>query len=158
MNGYLFFWGGWPSNWEPSIFVLNGIKYNCVEQYMMAEKARLFSDHDVVEKIMASPYPKAQKGFGRKVRGYDDVQWAKVRYQVVLDGTLAKYRQNEHLYDLLMATNEIFVEASPEDIIWGIGMRQSDHGIENPANWKGQNLLGMAITEARNILLEENLT
>ncbi len=43
-NGLALFWGDWPSNWQPSPFTLDGVVYNCVEQWMMAEKARCFGD------------------------------------------------------------------------------------------------------------------
>jgi ribA/ribD-fused uncharacterized protein len=151
-NGYIFFWGDWPSNWHMSSFVVDGVTYNCMEQFMMAEKARLFGDELVLGKILASPYPRAQKEFGRKVRGYDDARWSAARYEVVLRGTIEKYRQSPELLALLLATTEIFVEASPEDEIWGIGMGEEDAGIEDPANWRGLNLLGKAITQARETL------
>ena len=151
-GGYIFFWGGWPSNWHPSRFVVDGVEYNCMEQFMMAEKARLFGDDLVLGKILASPYPKAQKEFGRKVRGYDDARWTKVRSAIVLRGTLEKYRQNDDLRRMLLSTTEPFVEASPYDTIWGIGMAMTDAGVEDPRNWRGQNLLGKIITEARDIL------
>ena len=50
------------------------------------------------------------------------------------------------------------VEASHVDLIWGIGMAPSDPGIENPNNWKGQNLLGFALTEVRDILSESEVS
>jgi ribA/ribD-fused uncharacterized protein len=148
-NGYLFFWGGWPSNWEPSPFLVDGIQYNCVEQFMMAEKAKLFGDEEVRTKILASPYPKAQKEFGRKVRGFDKVRWDEAAYKIVVEGSIHKYLQNSKLQKLLLATTETFVEASPEDSIWGIGMLLTEEGVEDPKNWRGTNLLGRAITEAR---------
>jgi len=151
-GGYIFFWDGWPSNWWPSPFRLDGIDYNCMEQFMMAEKALAFGDELVRKKILESPYPKAQKEFGRKVRGYDDAIWSGMRRAVVLRGTLAKYRQNEVLYAKLLATTEPFVEASPEDDVWGIGMGMDEPGVEDPKNWRGANLLGQVITEAREIL------
>jgi ribA/ribD-fused uncharacterized protein len=150
-NGFILFWGGWPSNWEPSVFLLNGQQYNCVEQWMMAEKARTFGDEEVRAKILASPYPRAQKEFGRKVRNYDDAKWAETRYPIVLAGTMEKYRQNPKLREFLLATadTDIFVEASPHDKIWGIGLSLADPRAWNKATWLGQNLLGQAITEAR---------
>ena len=148
-NGYLFFWGSWPSQWEPSAFLVNGVPYNCAEQFMMAEKAKLFGDEEVRTKILASPYPKAQKEFGRKVRGFDKPRWDEAAYKIVVEGNIHKYLQNDRLCKLLLATTEEFVEASPEDPIWGIGMAVNEPGIEDPKNWKGTNLLGKAITEAR---------
>lgn len=156
VDGYALFWGQWPSNWERSPFTLDGVAYNCVEQYMMAEKARMFGDTRALAKIMASPDPADQKRFGREVLDYDEPQWAKARYDVVLRATLAKYRQNKHLRELLLATGDlVFVEASPEDRVWGIGMKADHPHAANPARWHGQNLLGKAVTEARDILKAE---
>lgn len=155
-NGHIFFWGEWPSNWTPSPFVLDGVQYNCVEQYMMAEKARLFGDTQTLSRIMATSDPRDQKRYGRQVVGFDSDKWSEVCYNVVLKATIEKYRQNPDLRELLFSTGEdIFVEASPHDVIWGIGMGKTDLGVEDPKNWKGQNLLGKAITEARRILREQ---
>ncbi len=153
-NGLLLFWGQWPSNWEMSPFTIDDIEYNCVEQWMMAEKARMFGDLEVLAKILASPYPKAQKEFGRKVRGYDDAKWASERYEIVCRGVLEKYRQNDRLRELILSTNDAdeFVEASPEDRIWGIGLRKADFRAWDKSTWRGENLLGLATTRARTIL------
>lgn len=52
-----------------------------------------------------------------------------------------------------MATgSRILVEASPVDKIWGIGMKDSQPDVQNPALWKGQNLLGFALMEVRDLL------
>lgn len=156
-NGYFLFWGTWPSNWTRSPFAIEGKTYTCVEQYMMAEKARLFMDPHTWAKIMATPEPDDQKRYGREVKNYDDATWAAARYAVVLKGTLEKYRQNPALKALLLDTgNDIFVEASPDDRIWGIGMRAAHPDATDETKWRGLNLLGKAITEARGIIrLEE---
>jgi hypothetical protein len=155
---YALFYGQWPSNWEPSPFVIDGKRYGCVEQWMMASKARLFGDKQAERHIMESPDPSDQKRYGRIVKGYDDRRWAAVRYKVVLQGTLEKYRQNPHLMRKLLDTGGlVFVEASPTDKIWGIGMRASDPNSGDPSKWRGQNLLGKAITEAKGILMGETL-
>jgi hypothetical protein len=152
-DGYALFWGQWPSNWQPSPFVIGGVTYNCVEQWMMAEKARLFGDAAACAMIMATADPADQKRFGRGVRGFDKDVWAKACYGIVLAGTLEKYRQNPDLWALLDATGDlVFVEASPEDVVWGIGMRAADPDATRPSKWRGQNLLGKAVTEARGIL------
>lgn len=35
------------SQWFPADFVVDDVAYNCTEQYMMAEKARVFGDDDI---------------------------------------------------------------------------------------------------------------
>ena len=49
----------------------------------------------------------------------------------------------------------ILVEASPRDRIWGIGMGRQNPEAEDPLKWRGKNLLGFALTQARDILREE---
>jgi ribA/ribD-fused uncharacterized protein len=156
-DGFALFWGQWPSNWEHSPFILERIRYSCVEHFMMAEKARLFNDNDTLKAILATDEPREHKKLGRLVKGFTEAKWAEVRYDVVLRGTLEKYRQNKHLLDLLLATENLtFVEASPEDRIWGIGMRRDDPRATHPEQWLGLNLLGKAINEAREILRAES--
>jgi ribA/ribD-fused uncharacterized protein len=154
-NGFVFFWGGFPSNWEPAKFSVSGIEYNCAEQYMMSQKARMFGDTEVLEKIMASPYPKAQKEFGGKVRGYVESIWAAVRVTIVFDAVYAKFAQNPHLLALLHEHEGLYVEASPYDTIWGIGMGMNEKGVDDPEKWRGQNLLGQVVTMVRKSLIHK---
>ena len=152
-DGYVLFWGGYPSNWYASKFVVDGVSYNCMEQFMMAEKARAFDDQETLKKILKARYPKAQKELGREVRGYDDVIWTSSRVEIVLRGTVEKYRQNEQILQRLLSTGDArFVECSPYDTIWGIGLPMTSKHATNPAKWRGQNLLGECITRARTIL------
>lgn len=151
-GGIAFFWGQWPSNWEPSPFVLNGVRYSCVEQWMMAEKARLFGDEASRRAILKARSPARQKALGRTVRGFDERTWSWHRYRIVLLGTVAKYEQNPELRRLLFGTGDLtIVEASPEDPIWGIGMGSGDPNVLDRRRW-GLNLLGKAIMEARALL------
>lgn len=151
-RNHAFFWKQWPSNWEASPFVICGDRYCCVEQWMMAEKARLFQDVESLQAIMATTSPAKQKELGRQIQGYDDARWAEVRYDVVLQGTLAKYQQNLELLQLLLDTDDlILVEASPYDRIWGIGMGVKDPELLDQSKW-GLNLLGRAITNSRDLI------
>lgn len=154
---YLLFWRQWPSNWEPSPFTFLGRRYSCVEQWMMHEKAELFGDGATADLIMAAQHPREHQRLGRLVAPYDEAKWAAVRLSVVVLGTLEKYRQNPGLLELLLATSddELFVEASPHDRVWGIGMAEGDPDAGDPSKWRGQNLLGKAVTAARVILRAE---
>ncbi|MDU5950334.1 MAG: NADAR family protein, partial [Paenibacillus macerans] len=144
------------SQWWMSPFTVEGTEYSCAEQFMMAEKARLFGDDEMLAAIMQAKHPKEMKAYGRAVRNFDKDVWDRECYGIVKRASLAKFSQNSQLGDYLKSTkNRILVEASPRDRIWGIGMGQSNPDVENPLKWRGKNLLGFALTEARDEMLRE---
>lgn len=138
------------SNFYPSQFTLKHIKYLCVEQYLMAQKANLFNDNKSFEKIMIATKPAEMKKLGRRVKGFDDSIWLKHRNQILFDGLVAKFIQNSSLLKLLIDTkNKILVEASPTDKIYGVGLNMKNDLILDEKNWKGQNLLGEILMRVR---------
>ena len=160
---FVFFWGHTAradkqmkaclSQWWPCCFEVDGVYYNCSEQYMMAEKARIFGDSDTLEKILSSYDPLEQKKLGRRVQGYDDAVWKACCFDLVVRGNVAKFSQNEKLRDYLISTGDkILVEASPKDAVWGIGLDEESADAINPGRWPGTNLLGFALMEVRDIL------
>jgi len=147
---HIFFWNGIYSQWYPSKFEIDGIEYNCCEQYMMHQKALLFGDENIAEQILHEELPAAQKSLGKKVKGFDRTKWDKHCFSIVYKGNYAKFTQNEDLKNQLLNTDDkIIVEASPYDFIWGIAKGENDEDIEDPANWLGLNLLGFAIMTVR---------
>ncbi|CAM9153578.1 unnamed protein product [Hapterophycus canaliculatus] len=44
--------------WTPSVFSVDHVRYSCAEQYMMAEKAKLFGDEDSWQRIMSTDEPR----------------------------------------------------------------------------------------------------
>jgi ribA/ribD-fused uncharacterized protein len=138
------------SQWTPCTFTLDGVTYNCAEQFMMAEKARLFGDDATLAKILATASPKTHKALGRKVAGFDGAVWGARCLEVVVRGNEAKFGQDDALRAALLATGEKrLVEASPYDTIWGIGLRADDPRALDPATWRGTNLLGQALERVR---------
>lgn len=153
---YVFFWGEHPSQWFPCNFVVDGITYCSTEQYMMHQKALTFGDTEIANEIMITPHPADQKKLGKKVKNFDRTVWDKVCLGIVYKGNLAKYSQNEDLKKELLSTGDrIFVEASPEDYIWGVQLHENDLLVVDPINWKGQNLLGFALTLVKQELLDQ---
>jgi len=150
---YIFFWGGIYSQWCPSPFVIDGVEYNCTEQYMMAKKALVFGDYNALEKIMSTDEPHAQKAFGRQVKGFNSETWNKVCRKIVYDANYAKFMQNPEMMDELLNTGiKEIVEASPEDRIWGIGMHESHPDILDKSKWQGTNWLGIELQKVREAL------
>ena len=158
---YVFFWKtskeimnvGCFSQWQESFFEVGGIEYFCAEQFMMAYKADLFNDLESMEKILNNDHPKIIKDLGRKIKYFDEKVWNENKYSIVLNGNYNKFNQNEEMKNILLSTGDkIIVEASPYDNIWGIGLSENEKEINNPNKWKGDNLLGFALMEVRDML------
>lgn len=153
-NHFLLFWGSEFSQWFKSIFVEDGITFSSAEQYMMYHKALLFNDTEIAKEIMSISDVKKIKAFGRKVSGFNDKIWTENRETIVYNGTFLKFTQNQKLKTKLLSyPDKIFVEASPHDKIWGIGLHFNDVLALDKKTWKGLNLLGEAITKVRDDLV-----
>lgn len=165
---FLFFWGHQPSKdgsiiktcmsqWWPSEFTENGKTYLTAEHYMMAGKALLFNDTEIEEKIRSKSSPKDVKDLGRQIKGFVPEVWDKEKYHLVKRGNYLKFSQNKALEQFLICTgNKVLVEASPVDFIWGIGLDENKAAAKNPMEWKGENLLGFALMEVRDLLQQKN--
>ena len=67
-----------------------------------------------------------------------------------------KFSQHKPLKDFLLKTgNQVIVEASPRDFIWGIGLGQDRKEAQHLNTWRGTNWLGFALMEVRDKLLSE---
>lgn len=144
---------GCLGQWWPSLFTIGGVEYRCAEQWMMAEKARMFGDREMLAAIMGTDSPKQMKAYGRAVRNFQKKVWDARCYSLVLEGNLAKFSQDPALLQYLLSTApRILVEASPMDRIWGIGIGKNNSDAQDPTKWRGRNLLGFALTEARDRL------
>ena len=148
---YIFFYKEEFSQWHKSSFSnLDDIIYNCCEQYMMSEKALLFNDKQAYDKIMKATHPREIQKLGREIKNYNQEIWDKWKYEIVCNGNYLKFIYNFDLLKLLLETgSKKFVEASPIDKIWGIGMDENHPDIEDETKWQGENLLGKALTETK---------
>jgi ribA/ribD-fused uncharacterized protein len=105
---------------------------------MMAGKARLFHDERGLASVFSAASPKDANVAGRAVRGYSDEAWAAARFDLVVAGNLAKFRQDSDLAAFLCASGgRELVESSRRDRIWGIGMGASHPDATRPARWRG---------------------
>ncbi len=147
---YVFFWHGPFSNWHPAHVMLGDHIFANSEQAFMYLKAIFFGDSETGRLICKAATPKDAKDLGRQIKNYNDAAWTDVREKFMLDCCLAKFAQSEELKRELLATGDrILVEASPIDKVWGIGLAEDAPGVEDEANWQGQNLLGKVLMEVR---------
>lgn len=145
-NGYL-------SNWYPSTFMVNGMFFTSMEQFMMYRKAICFEDEAAAHQILTTNDAAEIKALGRGVLNYDERFWNGVRQIVVYEGLLAKFLQNDNLKEKLKATdNALLAECAVKDRIWGIGLSMKDPDRFNKTKWNGQNLLGYTLMMVRDRL------
>lgn len=152
-------WGGFEG--QNGGFVYHSDKhgsdmnFNCAEQFMMFSKAMLFEDINTASKIILTKNPREQKDLGRKVEGFDEKIWDKHKFEIVRIGNILKFSQDEELKEFLVSTDGLkIVEAAPWDKIWGCGTDMNDPRTYSENMWQGENLLGKALMEARQRIIE----
>jgi ribA/ribD-fused uncharacterized protein len=102
------------------------VVYRTAEQYMMHQKAVLFSDYEVAAQILKTTAPKEQKALGRKVRNFTQEVWEANRERIVEEGSYFKFKYGKdegdgkedgiRLKAKLLGTGEReLVEASPSN-------------------------------------------
>ena len=153
-DDYYFFWKHEFGQWTMrDITETSGLTFNCCEQYMMYMKAVLFADFDTAARILNEDKPKRQQLLGREVINFDQNVWDGYKLDIVRRANYLKFSQHQDLQDRLMATgNRILVEASPYDLVWGVGLRSKNNKILDNTNWRGQNLQGKALMSVRKML------
>lgn len=151
---YYLFWKHQFGQWTMRDIVdTEGKVYNCCEQYMMFKKAELFKDFAIAKQILEEKDPASQQKLGRQISGFLPDIWDENKIAIVWYGNYLKFSQHEDLKERLLATgNRTIAEASPYDLIWGIGYGANDDLALDQANWRGQNLLGKILMSVREAL------
>lgn len=148
-NGYL-------SNWYPSKFIAHELadgtlEFANIEQYMMYRKALILGDEETMAKVLTTDDPKELKTIGQNMKNFDLEKWKAERMHIVFEGLYWKFNQNPKLLKKLLATGDaIIAEASPWDKNWGIGLNTyAARGTKSVSEWKGKNMLGECLMQAR---------
>lgn len=179
---FVIFWGGIFSNWAMTPFDgrsaypefrrmlddlgiagqpegieitnrLRGKRYESGEQWMMSCKAWLMGDLETLKAIHDIRNPKEAKALGRRIKPFDAKLWEKAGEAAVIAGSIAKFTSSERMRQEILDTGDLMlVEGSPFDSLWGIGIDWREKAAEDPAQWKGRNLLGKCLVAAREVI------
>jgi ribA/ribD-fused uncharacterized protein len=155
MEKFTFFWQKFSpfSHWYKSNFTIDNIDFNCGEQAMMYYKSILFNDSVIADEVLKETDPSQHKKLGREVKNFNSVIWDKHKLDIVYKINKAKFSQNPKLLKALLDTKgTTLAEASPYDIVWGIGYEKDHPNAKDRTKWRGQNLLGEILTKVRNDL------
>lgn len=153
---FVYFYYGIFSNWSPLPADYKGIRFSSSEHLFMYLKAKFFNDEQIAEKIIQARTYRTAKKLGRDVSGFDEDSWKQVREDMMYQALKAKFDTNKEFREALLSKEflgKTFVEASPYDKIWGIGISVED-AFEGK-KWKGNNLLGKVLTKLRDENLKE---
>lgn len=155
---HVLFWGGVFSNFERAAFVWDMEMFPTNEHFFMYQKALFFKDYDTAKKILLAVHPRDAKKLGREVKNFDADKWKEVSRDYMKQGLELKFRQNPDMCEQLLELGEgrKFVECSPYDLIWGIGLSEDDPNANDKSKWRGTNWLGQCLDEVRLILKNSN--
>lgn len=153
---HILFWGGIFSNFAHSPFSVDGHTFPTNEHFFMYCKALYFGDYDTADEILHADSPKIAKKLGRKVKNFNADKWKEVSRDFMKQGLRLKFSQNPKLIkELIKHPNHSFVEASPFDSIWGIGMNEFHPDSDDESCWRGSNWLGQCLNEIKNEYLKQ---
>jgi len=124
------------------------------EKAIMVCKAAAMGDRKSYNQIMLSTAnPAAIKSMGQKVQGFNDGLWKSIECSVAYEVVYQKFLKVQELTSVLLSTEDwVIAEATSNDTNWGIGLDKGDERVNQPAQWKGTNMLGWALMEARRAL------
>lgn len=167
---HILFWDNEFSNFYP--YVNKSVKTNDVkplnikafgktfptsEHLFMYLKAIEFGDKESANLILRAKRPEEAKRIGRSVKGFDKDIWDEKCFECMKFAVMQKFTQDERLKKYILSErfdNKNFVEASPFDLIWGIGIHYSDKNADDESKWRGENKLGKVLDEVRNEIIQ----
>lgn len=105
--------------------------------------------------ILINSSPRDQKALGRKTPNFSPDTWSTACVPVVVSVSIARAECEDDLKRLyLKVGHRRFVEGSPVDQIWGVGLKWDDPRADVEENWRGTNLLGICHDQAAAFLQE----
>uniref|UniRef100_A0A7S4GQD9 NADAR domain-containing protein n=1 Tax=Oxyrrhis marina TaxID=2969 RepID=A0A7S4GQD9_OXYMA len=126
------------------------------EAAIMLCKAALMQDRATFDALLCCETPADAKQLGRCVEKFDSDLWDAAVCSVAAAVVEQKFRKVPGLREVLVDSgSKLLAEATRNDRIWGIGIDVDDARVKQPAEWRGSNILGWALMEARTTLSEE---
>uniref|UniRef100_A0A6V2S337 NADAR domain-containing protein n=2 Tax=Emiliania huxleyi TaxID=2903 RepID=A0A6V2S337_EMIHU len=126
------------------------------EKLIMLCKAAAMRDYASFDAIARARTPAEAKRLGRGVSPWDERLWTRVVCTVAHAIVLAKARGVPHFRAALLQTGRALIaEATSNDRHWGIGLDEGHASVQTPALWRGSNILGWALMEAREVIAGE---
>ena len=137
------------SNFNPYVFVVDGLEYHCSEQFIQATKAEYFGDNIAKERILRCEDAMDSKEISMDITNYNKREWSRVAEELCYLGIREKFFQNPGLMAaLLNIGNKKLVESSYNDL-WRTGIPISNPNALDETKWKSTGLLGKILMSIR---------
>ena len=136
------------SNFHQCNLKLQGIRYNCTEQYIQHKKAESLGHDDIAQKILHTTDPVAMKQMGDSIKGNTQVWYDQAR-DIILPAIRAKFEQNPSLMDCLAQTGDRQIGEATRNQFWGIGLTLKNPTISDVNQWSGKNIMGQLLMSVR---------
>jgi ribA/ribD-fused uncharacterized protein len=131
------------------------VQVRFTEKAIMLCKASAMGDYPMYDQILRADTPRQVKALGRGVGPWKQRVWDRIICSVARAVLVAKATHLPNFRALLLATgDELIAEATRNDVWWGIGIDLGRDEVQMPGRWKGTNVLGWALMEARAALRE----
>lgn len=154
---YVFFRRASPlSNHHHSPFIIDGLSFQCMEQYLAWRRAKLADRQDYIDQALQKADPLVYKAILNDLRPINPEEWNNDLPDTALVGLRAKFAQNPPLAHFLCNTfPKKLGEASPNKK-WGVGFHLLHSDVLNSDKWlQGGNLLGETLMVVRDELIAE---
>ena len=143
------------SNFYPATFTHDGVQYISSEQFIQANKAKYFWDHEAYNQIMGCSTSLECKRASRQIRNVDANKWDMVAGDLCQPGIQYKFLQNPPVMDtLLWKTGQKTIVECTSDRLWGTGIPLNDPDCLNSSKWINQGIMGQILEGIRNNVLQ----
>ena len=128
---------------------VDGNDYICNEQYIVAEKARMFGDSHAFTQVLAMTDPVKMKQLGNNISNYNHRIWKQSSVHIVAKCNEVKYASHPEAMKVLLSTGKRQIGEATESKEWGIGLSiYSDECLEC-SSWIGSNKMGEILMKIR---------
>lgn len=139
------------SVYYPCRFKVDGYYYDSVEQYVLAQKALLFNNKQIYDRIMNPNRNIELEELNNQIENYSIEKWISVLNDILLKGNLAKFSQDETLKHYLLKSKYLTDEKDRHIF------NKAEREFLNKSNLKEEKFLGKALFKTKEILKKETL-
>lgn len=144
---------GFLSNDFECPFVFSGNTFINMTQYMSYRKAQTLGLDNKSRQLLKLTNLNSITEVYNDLDALHSFLWNGQQQLVAYQGLISKFTQNDEIAtELLNTGSSLIVACLPTDPIWGIGLDVHNADVTNIENWRGSNLLGYSLMQARNMV------